>query len=426
MEYLVTMTTQVPAGVSDEEVADMRARKGLVRTNSPSTNAWCGLWRPPLRPGEWRTIGLFHADDAAELERTLASMLLRRWRTDEVTALGPHPADPGWPGTAIDADGVEFLTTFVITLPPATTPAAVRALTFKETSGPGRSRTRSIDRPALEPAGARPHPRPLADREQHDDAGHPAVAADGRLAGDRYRAPGQTSERPGDQEAPRAHLDAVRRTTQARSEPARHDRRLATRRTSARGRRRVGPPAQQNGFRPDRGHRPCFARGVPPREHDQRRGARDRSRPACRGHRPAMGGDRIPDHGRGAAPASRRAGRPFRAATDPRGAAADHVRRVDRLRSRSDGRRPGRGPTGAGGRWRDGRAVQPRSAERHTAQRRPGVRHRHLGRHRHPGHDAGPVRRRLAGRPDILAVRVPAQSPAGPWPRTWCCAESRR
>ena len=35
------------------------------------------LWRPPLQPGEWRTIGLFAADDPAELEHTLTSMPLR-------------------------------------------------------------------------------------------------------------------------------------------------------------------------------------------------------------------------------------------------------------------------------------------------------------------------------------------------------------
>jgi len=53
------------------------------------------LWRPPLQPGEWRTLGLFAADDGAQLEEVLASMPLRVWRTDEVTPLSPHPNDPG-------------------------------------------------------------------------------------------------------------------------------------------------------------------------------------------------------------------------------------------------------------------------------------------------------------------------------------------
>ena len=35
------------------------------------------LWRPPLQPGEWKTLGLFAAEDAAQLEEVLASMPLR-------------------------------------------------------------------------------------------------------------------------------------------------------------------------------------------------------------------------------------------------------------------------------------------------------------------------------------------------------------
>jgi len=38
------------------------------------------LWRPPLQPGEWRTLGLFAADDADQLQQTLASLPLKMWR----------------------------------------------------------------------------------------------------------------------------------------------------------------------------------------------------------------------------------------------------------------------------------------------------------------------------------------------------------
>jgi len=41
------------------------------------------LWRPPLQPGEWRTLGLFAANDADQLQQTLASMPLKIWRTDK-------------------------------------------------------------------------------------------------------------------------------------------------------------------------------------------------------------------------------------------------------------------------------------------------------------------------------------------------------
>jgi muconolactone D-isomerase len=94
MEYLVTMTTHVPAGTSDEAVDDMRAREAARSRELAAQGHLLRLWRPPLQPGEWRSIGLFAADDDAALEAVLASMPLRVWRTDEVTPLTPHPSDP--------------------------------------------------------------------------------------------------------------------------------------------------------------------------------------------------------------------------------------------------------------------------------------------------------------------------------------------
>ena len=97
MEYLVTMTTHVPAGTPDEAVADVRAREAAHTRELAAQGHILRLWRPPLAPGEWRTLGLFAAADGDELQRVLASMPLRVWRTDEVTPLGPHPNDPGAP-----------------------------------------------------------------------------------------------------------------------------------------------------------------------------------------------------------------------------------------------------------------------------------------------------------------------------------------
>jgi muconolactone D-isomerase len=51
------------------------------------------LWRPPLQPGEWRSLGLFDAGDPGQLPQTLASMPLKIWRTYQVTPLAPHPSD---------------------------------------------------------------------------------------------------------------------------------------------------------------------------------------------------------------------------------------------------------------------------------------------------------------------------------------------
>ncbi len=130
MEYLVNMTTRVPGGTSEATVEDIRTREAAHSRELAADGHLLRLWRPPLRPGEWRSLGLFAADDGAQLEKVLASMPLHVWRTDEVTPLSPHPNDrpaqaaqPGPPQQA-GSDGpstaVEFLTTFAITVPEGT------------------------------------------------------------------------------------------------------------------------------------------------------------------------------------------------------------------------------------------------------------------------------------------------------------------
>jgi muconolactone delta-isomerase len=117
MEYLVIMTTRVPDGTSEEAIDDIRTREDAHSRELASQGYLLRLWRPPLQPGEWRSLGLFAADDGDELERVLASMPLRVWRTDEVTPLSRHPNDP-----ALEASpgATEFLTTFTVTIPEGT------------------------------------------------------------------------------------------------------------------------------------------------------------------------------------------------------------------------------------------------------------------------------------------------------------------
>jgi muconolactone delta-isomerase len=117
MEYLVVMTTRVPDGTPADAVDDVRAREAAHSRELASQGHLLRLWRPPLQPGEWRSLGLFAADDSNDLERVLASMPLRIWRTDEVTPLARHPNDPVLQASP---DGTEFLTTFSIAIPPGT------------------------------------------------------------------------------------------------------------------------------------------------------------------------------------------------------------------------------------------------------------------------------------------------------------------
>jgi muconolactone delta-isomerase len=122
MEFLVTMTTHVPEGTSDAAVEEVRTREAAHSKELAAQGYLLRLWRPPLAPGEWRTLGLFEADDPIALETVLLSMPLRIWRTDEAVPLSPHPNDPGpqMPRAASRAEGIEFFTTFTISVPAGT------------------------------------------------------------------------------------------------------------------------------------------------------------------------------------------------------------------------------------------------------------------------------------------------------------------
>ena len=133
MEYLVTMTTHVPDGTPDQAVDDMRTREAVRSRELAAQGHLLRLWRPPLQPGEWRTLGLFAATDGDQLTEVLASMPLRVWRTDEVTPLSPHPNDPP-PDLPRPPAGtaMEFLTTFTLAIPPGTTAPVVEDAKARE------------------------------------------------------------------------------------------------------------------------------------------------------------------------------------------------------------------------------------------------------------------------------------------------------
>ena len=136
MEYLVTMTTHVPDRTSSDAVDSVRAREAAHTRELAAQGHVLRLWRPPLAPGEWRTLGLFAAGDAAGLEQVLASMPLRIWRSDEAKALTAHPNDP--PASASSSlsrngqSATEFLVTFMAAVPEGTPPEDVAEATARE------------------------------------------------------------------------------------------------------------------------------------------------------------------------------------------------------------------------------------------------------------------------------------------------------
>jgi muconolactone D-isomerase len=94
MEYLVDFTIDIPDGTSSNDV-DRRARAEAERVDALGREGHVvRVWRPMPDDGRRRAIGLYRADDEAELTRILETLPLFPWMTVSVRALAPHPNDP--------------------------------------------------------------------------------------------------------------------------------------------------------------------------------------------------------------------------------------------------------------------------------------------------------------------------------------------
>ncbi|GGN58864.1 hypothetical protein GCM10011579_022730 [Streptomyces albiflavescens] len=92
-EFLVELTTTVPEGTDPTEVDRRRAAEAARAKQLASTGHLVRLWRPV---GELRSIGVWRADDEADLrEKVLGTLPLWPWMTAVVTAVQSHPNDPG-------------------------------------------------------------------------------------------------------------------------------------------------------------------------------------------------------------------------------------------------------------------------------------------------------------------------------------------
>jgi|SRR5215218_3213284 len=95
MEYLTDMVTTVPEGTSPAKVDELRAAEAVRAAELAKAGHLVRLWRPPLGPGEWCSIGLFRAAaDEAKLREVLASLPLHIWMKVTITPLTLHPNDP--------------------------------------------------------------------------------------------------------------------------------------------------------------------------------------------------------------------------------------------------------------------------------------------------------------------------------------------
>ncbi len=91
MEYLVTMTTHVPAGTPDQAVDEVRAREAARSRELAKQGHLLRLWRLPSRS---RALGLWNAGNPSEMQAIVKSLPLDPWMTVETTPLSQHPSDP--------------------------------------------------------------------------------------------------------------------------------------------------------------------------------------------------------------------------------------------------------------------------------------------------------------------------------------------
>jgi len=94
MEFLTDMVTTVPEGTSADTVENTKAREAVRAAELVAQGHLLRLWKPPAKPGEWRTWGLFAADSESQLREILSSLPLHVWMTVTVTPLAAHPNDP--------------------------------------------------------------------------------------------------------------------------------------------------------------------------------------------------------------------------------------------------------------------------------------------------------------------------------------------
>jgi muconolactone D-isomerase len=87
------ITTTVPDSTDSAEVDARRAAEAVRAKELTSSGNLVRLWRPV---GELRSIGLWRAENEADLrEHVLDTPPLRPWMKLAITAVQPHPNDPG-------------------------------------------------------------------------------------------------------------------------------------------------------------------------------------------------------------------------------------------------------------------------------------------------------------------------------------------
>lgn len=94
MDFLVEFEVTVPVGTPAEVVDERNRAEASAAAALARDGHLVRLWREPVAPGETRAIGLYRADDDAQLDGLLGDLPLNDWMHFTVTPLSSHPNDP--------------------------------------------------------------------------------------------------------------------------------------------------------------------------------------------------------------------------------------------------------------------------------------------------------------------------------------------
>ena len=86
----MTFTLAVPPGTAAQEVEDTEAREAQAAHDLAGQGHLLRLWTLP----DGRSLGLYQARDAVQMQGILQALPLASWLTVDITPLSPHPSDP--------------------------------------------------------------------------------------------------------------------------------------------------------------------------------------------------------------------------------------------------------------------------------------------------------------------------------------------
>jgi muconolactone delta-isomerase len=88
------MTIAAPDGTPSSVVEETMSREAQRARELSGQGHLRRLWALPPEGRVRRTLGLWNAGDADELDSILESLPLYAWMTVTTTELSPHPSDP--------------------------------------------------------------------------------------------------------------------------------------------------------------------------------------------------------------------------------------------------------------------------------------------------------------------------------------------